>query len=272
MRIVFWNTNRKSYTDDILELAKDQDVDILVLADCTVSGNLLIDEFITQFPLRDYNLVGSPSHKKFILISRIPSAKVENFDQEFGGASWSINRFNFSVGLNFSLVTVHLPSKLYWDSISQSFEVINMMQYVRKYEEINGQKTIVMGDFNMNPYEPAMVAANGLHGMSDLNIVKKRGREVLGNTYDYFYNPMWNHLGDKNGVPGTYFYSKSVHHVPMWNVFDQVLMRPQILDNFSNSEVRIITKIGSKSLLKSSTKSIDTNISDHLPLLLDLNL
>ena len=93
---------------------------------------------------------------------------------------------------------------------------------------------------------------------------------VLGREYDYFYNPMWNFLGDKNSVPGTYYYAKSIHYNEPWNTFDQVLIRPQLLDNFVYSDLKILTRIKNKELYNHKTNKLF--ISDHLPILININL
>jgi len=116
------------------------------------------------------------------------------------------------------------------------------------------------------------MASLGVHGMKDANIAKKKTRIVQGKRYDFFYNPMWNFLGDGNNVPGTYFYCKAVHHNVMWNTFDQVLIRPNLLNFIKMSDIEIISSIGATNLIDFRTKQIKKTYSDHLPLLISLNL
>jgi hypothetical protein len=79
---------------------------------------------------------------------------------------------------------------------------------------------------------------------------------------------MWNFLGDApSGPPGTYFYSGSAPVTHFWHTFDQVLIRPELLINFKDENVSVLTNAGSNSLLDARGRPDTTNASDHLPLL-----
>jgi len=96
--------------------------------------------------------------------------------------------------------------------------------------------SIIIGDFNMNPYEPGMLGASALHSLSSRNIVKKQKRILHGKEYNMFYNPMWSLLGDINLPDGTYFYDDSSQEVNLyWNIFDQVLIRPSLIELFNST-------------------------------------
>jgi hypothetical protein len=70
-------------------------------------------------------------------------------------------------------------------------------------------RTVVVGDMNMNPFEDGMCRSEGLHAVMCKHIARKEKRTVLGKERLFFYNPMWNFLGDETrGPPGTYYRSK----------------------------------------------------------------
>lgn len=271
MKIGFWNINKKSFTKDIVDFTYAKDLDILVLAECTVSIRKLQTALRNGHSKKNYTGLNS-KHYKFKIFTRLDTKYITNHDKDFGGKSWSIHKFSFPTLTPFSVISVHLPSKIHWDDFSQSLEAVNLMSEIRKYETKNGRNSLVIGDFNMNPYEVGMTSSVGLHGMKDANIAKENSRQVQGTKYDYFYNPMWNFLGDKNNVPGTFFYKKAIHNNVMWNTFDQVLIRPSLLNYFKLSGIEISTKIGSTKLVDGRTKKIKTGYSDHLPLLISLNI
>ena len=85
---------------------------------------------------------------------------------------------------------------------------------------------------------------------------------------------MWNLFGDKTpGAPGTYFYPDSGNpFVFFWNMFDQVLIRPELLDEFIYNELKIMTSIEDISLLNSRGVPDKINYSDHLPIYFKLKL
>lgn len=170
------------------------------------------------------------------------------------------------------IVAVHLPSKLYksdWDQYSKSTRVAQQIQEVES--EYEHQRTLVIGDFNMNPFEAGMISASGFHGIMTQEIAQKRSRTVDGEEKHYFYNPMWGRMGDYvDNISGTYYYNGGGECCYFWNTFDQVLLRPDLLKYFSHQNLHIISKIGDKSLIKNN--KIDSNFSDHLPIFIALDI
>ncbi|MBL8795846.1 MAG: hypothetical protein JNM56_18220 [Planctomycetia bacterium] len=82
---------------------------------------------------------------------------------------------------------------------------------------------------------------------------------------------MWGLFGDRTpGPPGTYFYSGSGPGNPYWNIFDQVLLRPDIMDSLV--ELKIIDTDGQESLLTDRGRPRIATASDHLPILFRFNL
>jgi hypothetical protein len=125
----------------------------------------------------------------------------------------------------------------------------------------------------MNPFENGIVSATGLHGVMSRQIAERQTRIVQKRAYQFFYNPMWSLLGDSTpGPPGTYHYSQAEHKVYFWNMFDQVLIRPQLLNRFKNSDLTIVYSCGDCSFL-SKNGVPDSNIaSDHLPVVFSLTM
>ena len=124
----------------------------------------------------------------------------------------------------------------------------------------------------MNPFEEGLVAADGLHAVMDRYTALKGQRTVQGETRKFFYNPMWSLLGDlSNGPPGTYHYSNSGQVCFFWNAFDQVLLRPSLLDCFSDNSIKVITEFNGTNLLSTTGKPDNRNFSDHLPIFVHLN-
>lgn len=271
MKIGFWNVNKKSYSKDIVDFIARKDLDIVVLAECTVSGKTICKKLIESNSKLKYKDFMSTNNRLTVL-SRFDSNYFFNESDNYGGNTWCVMRFELPRITSFNLVAVHLPSKIHWDETSQALEAANMMFFVRDYEELYHNRTIFIGDFNMNPYEAGMVSSIGLHGMKDLTIVANQSRVVQGQHYNYCYNPMWNFLGDKSELPGTYFMQKAIHNNVMWNTFDQVLIRHSLVKYLPTNCVELVTKIGSTKLIDQRTNRINTEYSDHLPIILTINL
>jgi hypothetical protein len=98
-------------------------------------------------------------------------------------------------------------------------------------------------------------------------------RTVAGNKYPFFYNPMWSHFGDADeSPPGTYYYTSAEHKMFFWNMFDQVLIRPYLIDLFQNETLKILNTDGTVSFLSERGLPDSSVVSDHLPILFKLNL
>ena len=108
----------------------------------------------------------------------------------------------------------------------------------------------------MNPFEPGVVAAGGLHAVMSREVASRQSRTVQGRDYRFFYNPMWNHFGDANSpTAGSYFYNASEHVSYFWNLFDQVLIRPELAAPFDPDSLSIVTSAGSRSLVRGRRKT-----------------
>jgi endonuclease/exonuclease/phosphatase family metal-dependent hydrolase len=167
------------------------------------------------------------------------------------------------------------PSKLYWSDDDQFAECIELAKFIRQIEkDLGHSRTILVGDFNMNPFEKGMIVSNGLHAMMSKRIARREARTVKGVRYPFFYNPMWSLFGDiPTALPGTYFYNRSGRPLNyFWNMFDQVMLRPSLLDAFKDDYLRILESVGDVSLLSTHGTPDPTKASDHLPLLFALDL
>lgn len=172
------------------------------------------------------------------------------------------------------LAVVHLSSKLYWDADSQVMSCVELCEDIEEAEkEVGHRRTVLLGDFNMHPFEAGLVNAKGLHGVMSRDVASRKCRIVDGRTYNFFYNPMWSLLGDgSTGPAGTYYYHKSAHNAYFWHMFDQVLIRPDLLDVFSNEDLEILDWDGKVSLVTPNGRPDKKTASDHLPIKLRLRI
>jgi hypothetical protein len=84
---------------------------------------------------------------------------------------------------------------------------------------------------------------------------------------------MWAHFGERpNGPPGTFYKPRSTPLSYFWNVFDQVLIRPSLLDAFSDESLHILTTAGDAPLVRTSGRPDKAAASDHLPILFQIRL
>lgn len=190
------------------------------------------------------------------------------------GDRFTIRHLNLPATTDVLLTAIHFPSKLHWTASSQLSESIEFASSIRDAEEqIGHSRTILVGDFNMNPFEPGVVNANALHGVMSRHIAEKKGRVVQGKRYQFFYNPMWGLFGDATpGPPGTYYEARSEHMCLFWNMFDQVLIRPDLLHLFSKEDLEILTSDGETPFVSLHGFPNAEVASDHFPVFFRLQL
>ena len=181
------------------------------------------------------------------------------------------------------LCVAHWPSKLHRSDESQTLAATVYSSRIRRIEKkARHDRTIVVGDLNLNPFDAGMVGAEGLNASMSRHVALKETRGVDGEDYPFFYNPMWSHFGDsthethppgssEHEPPGTCYYKPAESRWYYWNMFDQVLLRPALLPFFRNRDLLIVVGDGTHSLLTKEGIPDRESFSDHLPILFRLN-
>lgn len=265
---LFWNICKNPIQDTIANLCRHHKVDVLMLAESEIDSNVLLLSLNSK--TAEYFLNSSPGCSKIQIYTRFLS---EFFPAVFESDRMTIRKLKLLDLTEILLAITHFPSKKEMSDQSQVHESFEIIKQIRDTErDQKNTKTVVVGDLNMNPFESGMVGSNGFHAVMTRNIAQKKNRKVQNHEYSFFYNPMWSLFGDASkGPPGTYYYWKSNHYVLFWNMFDQVLIRPELLDRFCNEDLEILETDGKKSLVNPS-KTPRKKISDHLPILFRLSL
>lgn len=265
MNFLFWNVAKCSLNNAIVRIVQSTQTNILVLAEYDD------DEYTL---LKDLHKVGI----NYFVLPTIGCTKIKVFTDiepdcfRFKRESdrYSIRQFSKNGYESILLALVHLPSKLFMSEYDQ----FQYASYFRDEIEIaeaesENSNTLIIGDFNMNPFEAGMISARAMHSLPCLRTAKRGARVIQGRTHSFFYNPTWNLFGDLEGVPGTYYYSSSSYQLFYWNMLDQVILRPTIADRLDRRSLKIITSAGELSLLNNYGHP---SISDHLPIFFTINL
>jgi exonuclease III len=265
MNLLFWNINKKPLANEIKSLCDCHGIDILILAE-----NQMQDKDILPILNQNTNrFFIAPSHShKISFYTRFHSFELVHDDNYWG----SIRKITHPIGIEFLLVAVHVSSKLHQSDNNQAFLAKRIVDEIDRRKQQQGHiRTIVMGDFNMNPFESGLINADAFHAVMDKQITLKQTRTVLGVERKFFYNPMWSRLGDdSDGSAGSYYYDNSDMNNYFWNMFDQVLLRPSLLKGFNKNNLQIIEEINGVSLIKNG--KISKDFSDHLPIMIKLSI
>ncbi len=179
---LFWNLNRKPLKDSIVSLCHEHDVDVLILAESELPDSSLLESLNIDTPLK-FHFPFNPSERLRFFI-RYPRNSLRPVLDEGGIA---IRRFVPPIGLDILLVALHLPSKQYQTESDQAYHATRVAEAIREAESLAGHsRTLILGDVNMNPFEPGVVSSEGLHAVMDRKIALRRSRIVQGRRRDFF--------------------------------------------------------------------------------------
>jgi len=272
MNILFWNTgltgkrtaNATSIEMCLREIIEENGVDLLVLAEYSGEIDMLCNQLTVQFsPLFNTN--------KYIKAMINPKYKTETLMDQSRYFAIKITTvlYTLIVGM------IHGVSK--WRS-SEEKQEMGMGDFIadisRCESDHNCTNTIVIGDFNVNPFEEACISARNLHAIPFREEVqkKRRGHPVGSRGIDkrsvpMFYNPTWKLMGRKAPPYTTYHYDSRGEPINYyWNAFDQAIVRPQLIKAFDENRLSIITATRNHALIKENGTPDEKNYSDHLPL------
>ena len=270
LTFLFWNTNRKPVTGLIARLVEEHRVDVLMLAESGAGTVEMLRKLNENAP--DFHYAPSRAPTAVEVFTRFSGAFLK---PTFDSGRVSIRRLALPARAELLLAMVHLPSKLYWSEDSQTHECVELARSIQQEEGKAGHsRSLLIGDLNVDPFESGVVSTVGLHGLMTRELASRKNfRTVQEKDYPAFYNPMWGHFGDRTGGPsGSYYYENAEHKVYFWHLFDQVLIRPDVLDFCSSDPVSIITRAGDTPLLSESGRPDQSLASDHLPLLFRLSV
>lgn len=262
MKYLFWNTHQNENINSVLcDLIVENQISLVILAEYTAKIKGLTDLLnLRGFSIEQYPAPGCER----IRILGIKGLAIKPADQA--------DHFSIQViDNNLILCCVHLNSQLHpGGTRRREEEMRQIIDCILPLEEkYHTKKTVITGDFNMNPYDDSCLDAAYFHAIPIHQEAMRKSRTVAKKVYEIFYNPMWNLLGDFTEPYGTYYNNTSDFVNPYWNVFDQVIIRPELKRYFLEKSLRILTATDNASLLDKN-KHPDHSISDHLPITFEI--
>lgn len=266
MTFLFWNVNKNPVQRKLAELAEENEIDVIILAECDIKETDLLYELNSRSDSQ-YSL---PARRARIthIYTRFPTEWLTPLADPHRMSIQHLE--NPIINAKLLVVAVHLPSRRHQTDNALSQLAPRWRSAIEEAEKKVGHtNTVVVGDLNMDPFHPGVVSSEGFHGTMDKRIANRKTRKVLEEDRHFFYNPMWSLLGDESdGPPGTYYYNASSEPENyFWHMYDQVLLRPNLIPFFPVKELRILTHAGSDSLISNNGRPDAVNTSDHLPIL-----
>lgn len=252
--------NNPNINDLLCEIIDENNISLVLLAECPRDTNMLLYDIAKNgMQMQKYFTVGCDR------ITIVGSQLDITAGRQTDYASFQIlnNKDIFCC--------VHLPSQIYNSSNGMRKIAINRIvsDIASTESELNSENTLIVGDFNVEPYDYECLDATQFHGIPFYEEAAKKIRHISGEEFKMFYNPMWNFYGDNDKPFGTYYYSGNDSSNTFWKIYDQVLLRPSLRKRFVDSSLQIITETSSCYLLNNRGHP-DKKISDHLPIIFEL--
>ena len=261
---LFWNIAKRELSREIVDLVRENQVDVLMLAESTLDPQGLAAALRAECS-DGYRYC--PGLCKYIHIySSLPDPNITVLRE---GRRHTLRSFAFPDASSMTLGVVHLPSQrecnrdtLKGGCNDLAMEVCRVEDDVAKH-----RRTILVGDFNLNPFDGGLVGARALNAVMSREVAMQRERQHQSARRRYFYNPTWNLLGDRDArLPGTFYRQDGNDECYYWNLLDQVLLRPEVLDIFDHDSLRVVETVGTIALAKPGGGVRKPSVSDHLPL------
>lgn len=274
-RFLFWNYRYagREREEILSELVFEEKIDVLILVETSVIPNILIDLLSSRG--RPYHAMPVP-HKYVQIYAGFPPNFFLDWNRDQGRLC--LRRVQAPGHPEIILGALHLASGLHLERSERKSGAGPLARAIREAQrELNHARVIVAGDFNLNPFDDGMIASDGFGAMTTKSLVKKYAL-AHNERYSRLYNPIWSRLGREEfeGPPGTYYWEARRDINIYWNYIDQVLVGHDLLDYFPDQRFRILTSItgasGPRSLIRETELHWKVEVSDHLPLLFELDL
>lgn len=261
LSFVFWNLRRNFPRDHLAALVTDHRPDILMLTESAPSTHSELSSLTGP----EYRAHSDPNSRFLWIVrrSRCRFRELQNRER------FSLARVQVSGTQPLLLALVHFPDSRNYGRYDRASCARELARIIEGREDADGHcRTLVVGDFNMDPFDEGMVAGDAFHAVMSRDIVREEGRVVQGKRYRMFFNPMWRLIA--NGItPGSYYFRHGELVEYFWHVFDQVLVRPALLPHFPDERTEFLTATSFGPLLANGRP--DKQISDHLPLKFQLS-
>jgi hypothetical protein len=148
---------------------------------------------------------------------------------------------------------------------------------IRTQETNSHRRSMIVGDFNAQPFESAILSSDGLHaiGIRRVNNATRRLVRWGDEKEDFFYNPMWRkygHVASMDAGMATHYWQDNQAGELFWHMLDQVVIRPEEGVSFPEDRLRIVSGVGTVTLLAPDGTPDGTVGSDHFPIVFHWNV
>jgi hypothetical protein len=307
IKFLIWNINKSTYTafkDSLAEILKSNDLEILNFFE----AQNLNDRDIEQLGYKKIVLKEvEPAEKTIKLFYKTglaidiknvtgftESLKATNFNptvsmelvaylieqaKDIGRTETiaTLEAFEFSTHNDeFLYVSIHIPSKVFQDDQDQLQTANAYKRYIFSMAQKYKNRVVIAGDFNMKPFDYAMVEPMGFFAFASAKFVSDAPTFTLASREMPLYNPSWRLLGDysektaANRTGGSIFFKNAKQKKSrVWHLYDQVLLTKTMYSQFEQNSLKVVE---TQSLVADAENLQLPNAIDHLPITFTLNI
>ncbi len=256
IRLLFWNLAKNNNERHIVDLIRENSIDICVFAEYNNTDlKMIISELNDTFVLHS----GCGGCDKITMIARKDYLiEIQREQNRYTIYALSLN------GKKYILAGIHLQDSRNNNSDVRKMTIRNLIDDIKEQERIlKHANTVVVGDFNSNPFDDELVQKDSFNAVLFKELIMEKEYDTFnGSRFRRFYNPMLNCISEEDLIYGTYYFSGGIKPI-YWQFLDQVIVRKPLVNLLES--VQIIKAINGKRLLKRIKPN--SEISDHLPLI-----
>ena len=256
MKLLYWNTKGCSDFLLIKSLLNQENPDALFLSETNES---LIISHLDELRKINYEHFENPGCDRIIIIKKKSSLLLLSKQSTY---YTSIKDSKNKV----SIISVHLPSQMFQ-------HIDGLKSHIRDFrEEIDTQfgsslteNILIIGDFNVNPFEKPMIDFDGFAASNSIKLRKKATH--LGKEKILYYNPTWT-LYKANKFPGTKYFKRpsgSSFDILEHHFLDQAVLSYYMSQNIKSENIEVLYQTAECVFFDHIKNSI--SLSDHLPLI-----
>lgn len=259
MNLLFWNLQKKPNEKHIANCLIENNIDIALFSEYQNNDfKKLCSKSLNAYKWEE----GNGGCNKITLLCKVPINVTIKREQD-RYVLYEINKTNF----HFIICGTHLQSRTHSDPAKRINTIGRLVNDIKNLEDsIKCHTTIIIGDFNANPYDPELLQMDAFHAVLFKDVIKKsETRTVNGQSYRRFYNPIIHFLSEDTKMYGSFYYSND-SSTPVWHCLDQILVSKSLVESISN--VKYLKNIKNINLINKVRPN--AKISDHLPLFAEI--
>lgn len=175
IRFLFWNINKKNLIFPLVDLILENDIDVVALVEIK---KLDITGVLNQLGIKnqEWKEHAVCPDGDIVLLSK-SNISISIVCEEKHYATYKM-KFEFN---DILLNVVHLISSIHKEEEARSNRASTISDIMRKKEEeifvTKEYKSIVVGDFNLQPYSNGIAGVYGFNATMSANIAKKKERK-----------------------------------------------------------------------------------------------